>query len=284
MAAAARLSPWRRFIHPPKIQRGEPSALNNARVAGAILFGAAVTAPVETVGNTAAVVLRLPNAVTEAYRTTWATPNVGPNIKVLTSVLILPAAVAAVPLAVVASALWGLGFGGYAGAEYGALNAVKPAFGHVEWVWKHGDSGVLADFTKELRAPLEEGKEPFDIRILEAFRGLAGAVASVAIEVPLVSAMAVFRTPRAFVRVWTDLVPEIAKESGIVGGAVGILATAAVPVAAALFPVGAVIWGLGEGAVEGYQRGIAAAVGKAMSRVGDAWKWSGKLVSPGWNR
>lgn len=280
-ARVATPTAWRRFINPPEVHRAsrEGGVMRGVELAGAVLLGAAVVVPVEVVGNTVAVTLRLPNVVSEAYRNTWATQQVGPNIKVLTSALI-PVAAATLPaLVAVASALCGIGYGAYAGMQYGALNAVRPAFGHIEHVWKWGGSDALAFFTREMRAPLKPGQEPFDIRILEAGKGLVGGVASAAVEALFAGAIGVCRIPQALLRVWTGLVPKIAGDSGPFGLAVGILGTAAVPVAAALCPVAATFFGLGEGAVKGYQGGVAAALEKAVSRVGDFWRWSGKLAS-----
>lgn len=275
---------WQRFISPPKVKDVEDQGVvAHTRVACAMLCGAAVTAPVEALGNTAAVTLRLPNAVFEAYRTTWRTPKVGPKIKGLTSVLIPVAAATLPPLAAVASTLWGLGYGAYAGAQYGALNAVRPAFGHIDKIWQLGAADALSHFTEEMRAPLKPGEEVFDIRILEAGHGLVGGVASAAIEAVVAGAIGVYRMPGAWWRLWTAGVPKVAEESVPISLAVGILGTAVVPVAAALCPVAGAFFGLGEGAVEGYRRGVAAALGKSVSRVGDFWKWSGKLVWARWD-
>lgn len=269
---------WAKFINPgPRKERSGSRVVRELERSLEMLTSAFLSGAIETVGNTAVTLARLPGVVVKAYKTTWNTPKIGPNMKGLTSVMIPPAAVLTPPLILLGSAVWGIGGGAWRAVDYGVKGAVRKAFGDVTAIDEKSTIGVDT-VSDQLMKPLEDGEQPFDIKLLGLGAGLAGAVVSPVVSVPVITAMSFPRSVQIYLqlmnRIWND-----DDEHGIVlKSTYSALLTVAMPLAVALVPVAGTLAELGEGAAQGYKNGVTGAVGHSIQRIRDFWSATGKLA------
>ncbi len=239
-----------------KAIRAVPSSLAGAAICG--------------VGCGISTAMKAPRVTLEAAKALVKTPKIGTNLKVMTGVLLPFAAVAAVALAPVAGALYGLCSGFVKGAEKGVGEAVSGAAGDVKKF--HGEfAGSAVKWLKdEQTANLPEGETPYDIPITGAAKGLAGgAINGVIGGVAATGLAAVYAVPgfvRAEAELWKSDIPIPFK---IVGTP---FVPVAVGLAAALAPAAGVLYGLGMGAKDSYQKGIIESVSHTGKTIVDANK------------
>lgn len=235
-----------------KAIRAIPSSL-----AGAVICGA---------GIGAASVVDIPRITGHAAASLVKTPYIGRNLKVLTGILMPFASVASMVLSPVAGALYGLVTGFANGAEKGFGEAVSKAAHDVKRY--HSDvTGSAIEWLKDHQTgTLPEGEKPYDIPLSGAAKGLVGGVVNGAVAgVAATGLAAVYSIPgavRAEAELWKSDIPLPFKVVGtpIVPVAVGL--------AACLAPAAGVLYGVGVGAKDSYQKSI----GESIVHTGETIK------------
>lgn len=230
------------------------------------LVGAAAVATIETVGNTASSIVQTPRAIAQAYKTLYKTDKIGPVLKTAIAVT-LPVALVAGPAA---TALGSFGYGLFRGAseaiEHDLATAVSEGFRDIGRFNKDV-AGKLVDAMKEEETEkLPEGQKPYDIKVLEAGKGLVGGIAGAAIVGGGVGAITALRTPqgviKAYSEIWKSDMGPVLKTTA------SILVPPAAIVAAPLGLVGGAVYGIATGFAEGYQKGVSESIAKSVESVG----------------
>ncbi len=233
------------------------------------LAGAVVGAGIETVGNTASSLYRMPEALFQSYKALWNTEQIGPVLKTTIGLLLPAAAVATPVLVALGSAGYGLFHGFQEGVENGVGSAAKECAKDVKRF--HNDlSGKLIDELRKYESePLEPGEEPYDIKLIEGGKALVGGAAGAVIDGVGIGAVTLVQTPRGVVKaykeIWNSDMGPVQKVT------CSILVPPAAVLAAPLGVVGGAIYGLAIGAKEGYQNGLGASVEKTGEAVKDWW-------------
>lgn len=230
------------------------------------LVGAAAVATIETVGNTASSIIQTPRAIAQAYKTLYKTDKIGPVLKTAIAVT-LPVALVAGPAA---TALGSFGFGLFRGASeavhHGLASAVSEGVRDIGRFNKDVAGKLVDAIKQEETEKLPEGQKPYDIKVLEAGKGLVGGIAGAAIVGGGVGAITLMRTPqgvvKAYSEIWkSDLGPVLKTTASI-------LVPPAAVVAAPLGLVGGAVYGLATGFAEGYQKGLSESIAKSVETVG----------------
>lgn len=240
------------------------------------LGGAVVGAAIETVGNTASSLVRLPETVYQSYKALYNTEQIGPVLKG-TIALLLPAAAIATPVLVaLGSAGYGLFHGFQEGVENGIGSAAKECGQDVKKF--HNElSGKLIDELRKYEAqPLEPGEEPYDIKVIEGGKALLGAAAGAAIDGVGIGLVTLGQTPRGVVKaykeIWQSDLGPVQKVT------LSALVPPAAVLAAPLGVVGGALYGLAIGAKEGYTNGLGASVEKTGEAVKDWYDVTNKAL------
>ena len=237
-----------------KAIRAVPSSL-----AGAVVCG---------VGATVSSAINAPRVTFEAAKALAKTPKIGTNLKVMTSVLMPFAAVAAVALSPVAGALYGLCTGFVRGAEKGIGEAVSEGARDIKKYHTEVSGSAVKWLKEEQTANLPEGETPYDIPIAGAAKGLTGgAINGVIGGVAATGLAAGYAIPgflRAEAELWKSDIPVPFK---IVGTP---LVPVAVGLAACLAPAAGALYGLGVGAKDSYQKGIAESISHTGKTIKEA--------------
>ncbi len=274
---------WDGVINPePKPRHREfKNFWNQTLYAGETLATAPFTGVLQCVGQTGTALIRMPQIVKEAYHATWATKHIGPNLKTLISVTIPVAAVFIPPFIALGSLLYGAGRGTQSVfSDYSWVGAHRIALNDIDVAWRLLKGENLSRMRKEITGNVRPGDEPFDIKVLQAGRGLVTSLTSAAIQAPLIGAMALYRMPKAYVKVM-DMIWGRDSDRDLmmpIKGALTLLAIPAIPLAVALCPVVGALTGVVEGAYRGYSKGFRSATRKAHSNARDFWNTSHKVL------
>ena len=144
-----------------------------------ILIGAPIIAIYETVGNTAAMLSRYPAALYHSYSALWRTRYVGPVLKSLIFITSPALNVVAIPAIVVIGS-----FGHGAVVGFGELAGYRRRLGFEladrarRWI-----TDCMSDQINVLKQYRAKDDEPrYDIKIIEALRGLIGSLAAVTVS------------------------------------------------------------------------------------------------------
>ena len=229
------------------------------------LAGAAAVATIETVGNTASSLVQTPRALVQAYKTLYKTDKIGPVLKT-TIAATLPLALVAGPAA---TALGSFAFGLYRGASEAVEHDLATAVGEgVKDIGRFNKdiAGKLVDEMKSQETEkLPEGQKPYDIKVVEAGKGLVSGVAGAAIVGASVGAITALRTPqgvvKAYSEIWKSDMGPVLKTTA------SILVPPGAVVAAPLGLVGGVVYGMATGFAEGYKNGVSASVEQSLNQV-----------------
>lgn len=225
-------------------------------VTGSLVGGAIVGA-----GGAIAGALKAPRIGFEALRGVWKSKMLGPVLKST----LTPVIIAAGLVAPVFTTLAGVGYGMFVGFTEGAeKNPFQSGVKAVD-VCKQ----MHGKFTKEIVEGIREAaaKEPnspeevYEIKVIEAGKGLVSSVASAAIDGVGVGASTAIHIPQGYYKVTKELWKSDVALPLKVGGQ--FLATAGAVLAVPLATVGGVLYGLGKGAYNGYQQGILESVKSA---------------------
>lgn len=236
--------------------------------AGRGLIGAVIGAGVETVGNTASSLVRLPGAVGRTYKALIGTEMLGPVLKTTIGAALLPVAVAVPVLVAIGSAGYGMFHGFTAAAEHGIAAAATETAKDVKKFHETISGTALREALSEFEnAKLEPGKEPYEIKIVEGARGLAAGATAAVVDGVGVGAVTLINTPRGVIKAANEIWKSDA--SLPTKTVATILIPAGAALAAPLGTVGGAIYGLVVGTKDGYTDGYGKAVSKSVETVGD---------------
>lgn len=233
--------------------------------------GAAAGAVIQGVGNTAASVIRLPQAVFQGYKTLWNTERIGPVLKATIGALIPAAAVATPVLTALGSVGYGMVRGWEDGMEHGLASAVKESARDVKRFYRDMTGRFIEELKEYETRPLPPGEEPYDIKVVEAAKALAGAGVGGVVDGVGVGAITLVNTPKGVVKAYQSI---FEKDKGPVWKTTAsLLVPPAAVLATPLGVVGGAFWGMAMGARKGYTEGFKAAVHQSVENLRDYHQW-----------
>lgn len=234
------------------------------------LASSVVVAGVETVGNTVSSIIRAPQATAYAYKALWNTEQIGPVLKTAIACMLPPCALAAPILTAIGSAGYGLFRGFDEGSKHGIGAAVTAAGEDV----KKFDNLVAGKLIKELQEyeakPLEPGEKAYDIRLVEAGKGLIGGAVAGAVEGVGVGAITLARIPQGIVKAFSEIWKS--DQGPVLKTCESLLVPPAAILAAPLGAVGGLVYGIVTGFKDGYTKGLGESIsniGKTVDKYGD---------------
>jgi hypothetical protein len=250
--------------------------------------GAVVGGTIETIGNTASSIYNLPKGVFHAAKTIWKTDLIGPNLKIAATIL-LPVATVATPIIV---ALGSIGYGFYHGAAEagdhskkegfvaGMKEAVTQTAKDVKYFHKDIASKAVQELS-DLELPhLEPGQKPYDIKILEAGKGLVGAAAGAVIDGVGVGGLTLVKTPKGTYRLYEAIFNS--DQGPVLKTTESVLAPVAVALAAPLATVGGAVYGTYKGFADAYKDGLAKSVDNRLHEVKEFNDMTKKALEHPW--
>lgn len=241
------------------------------------LAGAVVVSGIETVGNTASSLVRLPGAVAHAYSALYQTEALGPVLKTTLGAALVPAAVAIPMLTALGSAGFGLVRGFGEGAQKGVSAAARQGMDDVKRFHQEVAGTALHEALDALAGyKLEPGQKPYEIRVADGVIGLGAGVTAAAIESVGVGAVTALNTPRGVIRAAEELWKS---EASMPAKTVASLLIPAGAVLATPFGVvGGALHGLVEGTRLGYGEGFGPATSAALENVAEYSKLVDKVL------
>lgn len=240
------------------------------------LAGAVVGAAVDGVAMTACSVPLAAKAIVNAEKALYKTELLGRTLKCVLAPVVALAGVASIPLVAVGSIGYGLFSGFVKGAEENPLAVVGKGVEDTKTFNKTVGKYVTEGLQELAEVPLPEGKEKYDIKIIEGVVGLAsGTVTGVADGVSGLALSAAYG-PKMVYQAEKELWKSDAALPLKVGGAV--LLPLAYPLGVAAATIGGTVYGAGKGVKDGYTDGMGAALGNCGKDVKEAashlHKWS----------
>jgi len=245
------------------------------------LAGAVTGAAIETVGNTASSLVNLPKATFHAGRTIWKTDMIGPILKTSLTAL-LPVAVVATPVVVALGSLgYGLFHGFGEGVEHGLGEAVKTTAKDVKTFHKDLASKVVNELQNFEAPHLKPGEKPYDIKVIEAGKGIIGAAAGAVVDGAGIGGLTLAKLPKGTYRAYeTILKSNIGPVSKTTAS---LLAPVAIALAAPLATVGGAVYGVYKGFADAYKEGLVSSVKNRMHDVKVFHETTSKYLSKSWN-
>jgi hypothetical protein len=248
-------------------------SLATAAPAGAVIVG---------VGNTCVVLARLPEAIWHTYGALWRTPRLGPVAKTTIGLAALPVEIVALPpVALLASTIFGLGYGFWKGFYIkdgddsflmGPVNGIVDS-AKLVYDFNKAASSPFDWLRKVSTKPLKEGEKPFEIRIVDGLRGLASVALAAPFEALGLTAVVLRHWPRMVLETYRVI---WRWPNGLIELTFSIaLSALAAPIAALivpLTPVATLAFGTYDTCTEGYQTGIRSAFKNALTRIADLHK------------
>lgn len=235
------------------------------------LVGGVVGGAIEGVGIGASSLVRSPQVAYHSLKALWKSKMLGPVLKTTLTPVVIAAGVGAPVFAALGGTLYGMFEGFKEGAEKNPL-AVPAAAGKTVKIFHQDLAGKAVEAVTELsqkepRTP----EEVYEIKVIEAGKGLIGGVAGAAVAGVGVGASTLVNVPGAYVKASSEIWKSDAALPLKVGGQ--LLATGAAVLAVPLAAVGGALYGLGTGAYHGYSEGIGSSVvdaGKDVKKYHDA--------------
>jgi hypothetical protein len=244
------------------------------------LAGAVAGATIETVGNTASSLVNLPKATFHAGRTIWATDMIGPVLKTSLTAL-LPVAVVATPVVVALGSLgYGLFHGFGEGVEHGVGEAVKATAKDVKTFHKDLASKAVNELQNLETPHLQPGEKPYDIKVIEAGKGIIGAAAGAVVDGVGVGGLTLAKLPKGTYRTYEAIlkgdIGPVAKTTA------SLLAPIAIALAAPLATVGGAVYGVYKGFADAYKEGLVDSVKNRMHDVKEYHDMTSKFLNKSW--
>jgi len=229
------------------------------------LVGGVVGGAIEGVGIGASSLVRSPQVAYHTLKAVWKSKMLGPILKSTLTPVVIAAGITAPVFAALGGTLYGMFEGFKEGAEKSPL-AVPAAAGNTIKQFHNELAGKAVEAVTELSQKEPESvEEVYEIRVIEAGKGLVGGAAAAAVAGVGIGASTLVNVPGAYVRASSEIWKSDAALPLKVGGQ--LLATGAAALAVPLATVGGALYGLGTGAYHGYSEGILPAVGDAAKDV-----------------
>jgi hypothetical protein len=229
------------------------------------VVGGVVGGAIEGVGIGASSLVRSPQVAYHSLKALWKTKMLGPVLKTTLTPVVIAAGVGAPVFAALGGTLYGMFEGFKEGAEKSPL-AVPAAAGKTIKYFHQDLAGKAVEAVTELSQ--QEPRTPdqvYEIKVIEAGKGLVGGVAGAAVAGLGVGASTLVNVPGAYVKASSEIWKSDAALPLKVGGQ--LLATGAAVLAVPLATVGGALYGLGTGAYHGYSEGIVPSVVDAAKDV-----------------
>lgn len=227
--------------------------------------GSLIGGVVEGVGIGASSLVRSPQVAFHAVKGLWKSKMLGPVLKATLTPVVITAGLAAPVFAALGGTLFGMFEGFKEGAEKNPLavpGAALKTVGEFHNKW----AGQAVEGVQNLaNQEPQSSDQVYEIRLIEAGKGLIAGAAGAAVTGAGVAASTVVHLPRAYVRGNQEIWKSDAALPLKVGGT--LLATGAAVVAVPFAAVGGALWGLGSGAYHGYKEGLLPAIGDAAKDV-----------------
>lgn len=222
------------------------------------VVGGVVGGAIEGVGIGASSLVRSPQVAYHSLKALWKSKMLGPVLKTTLTPVVVAAGIGAPVFAALGGTLYGMFEGFKEGAEKNPL-AVPAAAGKTIKYFHQDLAGKAVEAVTELsqqepRTP----EEVYEIKVIEAGKGLVGGVAGAAVAGVGVGASTLVNVPGAYVKASSEIWKSDAALPLKVGGQ--LLATGAAVLAVPLATVGGALYGLGTGAYHGYSEGIGSSV------------------------
>jgi len=229
------------------------------------IVGGALGGAVEGVGIGASSLVRSPQVAYHTLKGVWKSKMLGPVLKTTLTPVIIAAGVTAPVFAALGGTLYGMFEGFKEGAEKNPLAAI-PAAGKTVQTFHNELAGKAVEAVHELSSKEPETPEQvYEIKVIEAGKGLLGGAAAAAVVGAGVGASTLVNLPMGYVRASQEIWKSDAALPLKVGGQ--LLATGAAALAVPLTAVGGALYGLGTGAYHGYSDGFFSSVGDAGKDV-----------------
>lgn len=231
--------------------------------------GAAIGAVIDSVGATASSIVHLPKALYSAYKTTWKTKAIGPVLKTAISALLPVGALLVPPLTAIGGLGWGMASGFGNASHEGLSSAIEESIENVEDFHTEQAPKFYEILKAAENAMPAEGEKPYDIKIIEAGKGLVGAAAGAIIEGPSVGVITAARVPKGLSMIFKlinkqESVGPVAKKA--VSLVIYLLSLLAPP----LTSIGGAVYGMAAGFKDAYKEGITQSM---KNRIEDLKKW-----------
>lgn len=219
----------------------------------------------------------LPRAVVSAYRALYRENRIGPNLKTAVYVISPLGIVIIPPLSITAGVIFGLLRGATSSSEHG--------IGGLGRDFKDDLAKIDGEVVKSLVSmydyqpnPLPAGKKPFDISVFQTFKALVASIAAAVIGTPAMTAVAVLRLPRFYIRSVKSLFRECKDDRYFVVLA-AVLMTAVIPLVPLLALLAAIFVNLARGGYHGYTEGVGKAAVKAVEDTREVDKWLKNFIN-----
>lgn len=235
------------------------------------LVGGVVGGAIEGVGIGASSLVRSPQVAYHSLKALWKTKMLGPVLKTTLTPVVIAAGVGAPVFAALGGTLYGMFEGFKEGAEKSPL-AVPAAAGKTVKFFHQDLAGKAVEAVTELAQ--KEPRTPdevYEIKVLEAGKGLVGGAAGAVVTGLGIGASTLVNVPGGYVKASSEIWKSDAALPLKVGGQ--LLATGAAVLAVPLAAVGGALYGLGTGAYHGYSEGIVPSVvdaGKDVKKYHEA--------------
>ncbi|GEM_PF-1752647 len=244
------------------------------------LAGGVAGAAIETVGNTASSLVNLPKATFHAGKTIWKTDVIGPVLKTSLSVL-LPVAVIATPVVVALGSLgYGLFHGFGEGVEHGIGEAVKATAKDVKTFHKDLASKAVNELQNLETPHLQPGEKPYDIKLVEAGKGIVGAAAGAVIDGVGVGGLTLAKTPKGAYRIYEAILKS--DQGPVLKTTESLLAPIAIALASPLATVGGAVYGVYKGFADAYKEGLVDSVKNRAHDVKEFHEATAKFLDKSW--
>jgi len=229
------------------------------------VVGGVVGGAIEGVGIGASSLVRSPQVAYHTLKGLWKSKMLGPVLKTTLTPVVIAAGVGAPVLAALGGTLYGMFEGFKEGAEKNPL-AVPAAAAKTVKTFHNDLAGKAVEAVTELSQQEPDSPEQvYEIKVIEAGKGLIGGVAGAAVAGLGVGASTLVNVPGGYVKASSEIWKSDAALPLKVGGQ--LLATGAAVLAVPLATVGGALYGLGTGAYHGYSEGVLSSVGDAAKDV-----------------
>jgi hypothetical protein len=166
--------------------------------------------------------------------------------------------------------------------EHGLGEAVKATAKDVKTFHKDLASKAVNELQNLETPHLKPGEKPYDIKVIEAGKGIVGAAAGAVIDGTGVGGLTLAKLPKGSYRVYeaifkSDIGP-VAKTTA------SILAPVVIALATPLATVGGAVYGVYKGFADAYKEGLADSVKNRFHDVKEYHEATAKMLNRSWEK